>query len=175
MEELVKLRGENVGLKRELTLLNKEKARLQNNIKDIVDKKNVLEQKISGVENIMKEKSMDLEELQQQLTTTIKGRPETAVRETASVELPPIVVKPSVGGRGLRGEVLAVNPEEKFIVVNLGENTGVVPGSLMRVMRGSREIGTVEIVETRKEISAADIKEALDGFAIQEGDIVISK
>lgn len=175
LEELLKLRGENVGLKRELSMLNKEKAQLQSNIKDIVEKKNTLEQKISGVESIMKAKSLELDELQRDLTTTIKGRPEEMTRESASVELPPIVVKPGVDGRGVRGEVLAVNPQEKFIVVNLGENAGVTPGSLMRVMRGSREIGTIEVVETRKEISAADIKEITEGFSIQEGDTVVSR
>jgi chromosome segregation ATPase len=175
MEELIKLRGENVGLKRELGLLNKEKAQLQTNIKDIVEKKNALEQKISGVENIMKAKSLELDELQRDLTTTIKGKPEEMTRESASVELPPIVVKPGIGGKGVRGEVLAVNPQEKFVVVNLGENASITPGSLLRVMRGSREIGTIEVVETRKEISAADIKEMTEGFSIQEGDAVVGK
>jgi chromosome segregation ATPase len=175
MEELNKLRGENVSLKRELGLLSREKAQLQTNIKEVLDKKNALEQKISSVENIMKAKSLEIDELQRDLTTTIKSKPEALSRESASVELPPIVVKPGIGGRSLRGEILAVNPQEKFVVVNLGENAGITPGSVMRVMRGSREIGTIEVVETRKEISAADIKEMTDGFSIQEGDAVVSR
>jgi len=42
-------------------------------------------------------------------------------------------------------------------------------------MRGDKEIATVEVIETRREISAADIKEVIGGFSIKEGDIVISR
>ena len=175
MEELAKLRSENVGYKRELVMLNKEKVTLQGNVKDASDKRDTLEQKISGVENVMKGKSLELEELQKELTTTIKGDTGVTTRETTSVELPPIVVKSGSGPKGLRGEVLAVNPEEKFIVVNLGEASGVGPGNQLKVLRKNKEIGSVEIIETRKDISAADIKNVAPGVNIQEGDIVVTQ
>jgi chromosome segregation ATPase len=175
MEELAKLRNENVGYKRELVMLNKEKVKLQGNIKESIERRDVLEQKISGVENVMKGKSLELEELQKELTTTIKGGEGVVTRETTSVELPPIVVKSGSGPKGLRGEVLAVNPEEKFIVVNLGEASGVGPGNQLKVLRRNKEIGNVEIIETRKDISAADIKDLVPGVNIQEGDIVVTQ
>ncbi|MEI8350420.1 MAG: hypothetical protein WCI77_09760 [Candidatus Omnitrophota bacterium] len=175
MNELMKLRGENDSLKREIVLLGKEKMRLQTNIKDVSERKVALENRISGAESIMKEKSLELEELQKELVTTIKGEREITSQESASVELPPIVVKPGSGARGLRGEVLAVNPEEKFVVVNIGEAAGITPGSQLRVLRRNKEVGTIEVIETRKDISAADVKELLAGFTIQEGDTVISK
>ena len=175
MEELAKLRGENVGYKRELVMLNKEKVKLQGNIKEESEKRDTLEQKISGVENVMKGKSLDLEQLQKELTTTIKGDTDVATRETTSVELPPIVVKSGSGPKGLRGEVLAVNPEEKFIVVNLGEASGVGPGNQLKILRKNKEIGSVEIIETRKDISAADIKNVAPGVNIQEGDMVVTQ
>jgi chromosome segregation ATPase len=175
MEELNKLRGENNDLRRELVILNKEKVQLQTNIMDVAEKKGVLEQKISGVENVMKEKSLELEELQKELTSTIKGDSRVISRETASVELPPIVVKSNTGPRGLKGEVLAVNPEERFVVVNLGETSGIGPGNELKVLRKNKEIGRIQIIETRKDISAADIKDIKPGVSIQEGDTVISR
>ncbi|MFA5007643.1 MAG: hypothetical protein WC546_00235 [Candidatus Omnitrophota bacterium] len=175
MEELSKLRTENVGLRRELVILNKEKVQLQTNIMDVAEKKDVLQQKISGVENVMKEKSLELEELQKDLTTTIKGDGKAISRETASVELPPIVVKSGSGPRGLKGEVLAVNPEERFVVVNIGETSGVGPGNELKVLRKNKEIGRIQVIETRKDISAADIKEIKPGVDIQEGDTVITR
>ncbi|MFA5271399.1 MAG: hypothetical protein WC412_03540 [Candidatus Omnitrophota bacterium] len=175
MEELAKLRSDNVGYKRELVMLNKEKVRLQGNMKDVVEKRDTLEQKISGVENVMKDQSLDMEQFQKELRTTIKGSNGVATRETTSVELPPIVVKSGSGPRGLRGEVLAVNPEEKFIVVNLGEASGVGPGNQLKVLRRNKEIGSVEIIETRKDISAADIKNVAPGVNIQEGDMVVTQ
>lgn len=175
MEELMKLRSENNNLRRELVVLNKEKVQLQGNIMDVAEKKDVLEHKISGVENVMKEKSLELEELQKELTTTIKGDGKVMSREAASVELPPIVVKSGSGPKGLKGEVLAVNPEEKFVVINLGETSGVGPGNELKVLRKNKEIGRIQIIETRKDISAADVKDINPGVDIQEGDIVISR
>jgi chromosome segregation ATPase len=176
LEELNKLRGENVNLKRELVLANKEKIQLSDRMRDLMNKKDELESKVSEIESIMKEKSLALDEMQQQITKAIRGGKEVTAKETASVELPPIVVKPEAAGiRGLRGGVVAVNPEEKFVVIDLGEDAGVKPGLKLRVVRGDRDIGIVEVIETRKEISAADVKEVVSGYNIQEGDIVISR
>ncbi len=175
MEELSKLRGENASLKRELIVLNKEKVRLQTNIMDVSAKKDDLQQKISNVEDVMKEKSLDLEELQKELTTTIKGDSGVTARETASVELPPIVVKSGTSPKGLRGEILAVNPEEKFVVINIGEASGIGPGNEFRVLRNNKEIGRVQVIETRKDICAADIKDVAPGNMLREGDIVITR
>ncbi|MBU2102514.1 MAG: hypothetical protein ABH865_08755 [Candidatus Omnitrophota bacterium] len=177
IEELNKLRSENVTLKRELIMGNKEKMQLQTAMKDTLEKKDSLEKRIGEIDRVLREKAITLEELQEQMKTAVKGGKAVIARESASVELPPIVVKPGVasGLRGIKGETIAVNEEEKFIIVNLGEASGVRPGVQMAVLRGDREIGTVEIIETRRDISAADIREVVSGFTIQKGDLVVSK
>ncbi|UCC95145.1 MAG: hypothetical protein JSW40_10140 [Candidatus Omnitrophota bacterium] len=176
IEELNRLRSDNVGLKRELIVANKEKLRLQRQFGEAVERKEDLETRIAEIDNILREKSIALEELQEQLAYAVKGQRPGLSKEAAFVELPPIVVKPDAAGiRGLRGEVIAVNREERFLVVDIGESSGVRPGLHLKVLRGNREIGTIEIIETRREISAADIKEVIAGFTVQEGDIVISK
>ena len=174
--ESKKLRAENVGLKREIILANKEKMRLQTNLKDTMEKKRFLENRMSEAENYLKEKSLAFEELQDELSQTISGGRRITSSESASVELPPIVVKPTAPSlRGLRGEVIAVNQEERFIVLDMGESSGVRPGFLLKVMRGNREIATVEVIETRREISAADVKEVISGYVIHEGDTVVGR
>ncbi|MBN3040227.1 MAG: hypothetical protein JW867_03795 [Candidatus Omnitrophica bacterium] len=176
VQELTKLRSENVSLKRELVLANKEQMKLQNNLKSAIETKNSLENRMAEAENVLKEKSLAFKELQDELKSAIAGSKRIVSTETASVELPPIVVKPSAPGlRGIRGEIIAVNREERFVVIDLGEASGLRPGMLLKVMRGDREIASVEVIETRKEISAADIKETMGGLTIQEGDIVISR
>lgn len=177
-QDLEKMRADNVGLKRELVITNKDKMTLQDRLKNTVQQKEVLGRKVSEIRSILKEKSIALEELEEQLNRAIKGGTSSAVvvRESASVELPPIVVKPESSGiRGLRGEVVAVNLEERFAIIDIGESQGVRPGFQFSVIRGDRPIGIVEIVETRKEISAADIKELFSGFAVKEGDVVVSR
>jgi hypothetical protein len=173
---LRKLRDENVSLKRELVLANKEKLKIQEDLKGTMEKKEGLEDRLSDAENVLKEKTLAFDDLQNQLQRAITGGKKLTATESASVELPPIVVKPEAPGlKGLRGEVIAVNTEEKFIVVDIGESSGLRPGALLKVMRGDKEIATVEVIETRREISAADIKEVIGGFSIKEGDIVISR
>ncbi len=176
VRELTKLRSENVSLKRELVLANKEQMKLQDTLRASLNRKNALETRINDAEIILKEKSLIFTELQNSLKSAIAGGKRISASESAFVELPPIVVRPSAPGlRGIRGEIIAVNREEKFVVVDLGEGSGLRPGVILKAMRGDREIATLEVIETRKEISAADIKEAVGGFTIREGDIVLSR
>lgn len=174
-EQMEKMRSDNVSLKRELVMGNKEKFQLTNQMQGLMAKKDNLEKRISEIENILKEKSMALDDLQDSLGKAIKGD-KTLSQESVSVELPPIVVNSdSKTAKGLRGTVIAVNPEEKFIVIDAGESSGIRPGMQMRVVRGDKNVAMVEVIETRRDISAADIKETISGVTVAEGDIAISK
>lgn len=176
-DELDTLRKENVDLRRELTLANREKKEMEVAARDLTVKNGVLQKKFSEVESLLKEKSLVFEELKEQLNYAIKPELdalEAEGKQSAAVELPPIVVKPGSDLlEGFRGEVIAVNREEKFVVVDLGEASGIKAGMQLKVKRGDKEIGTIEVIETRKEISAADIKG--DTMVIKEGDNVVSK
>ncbi|MBD3264709.1 MAG: hypothetical protein GF375_06375 [Candidatus Omnitrophica bacterium] len=176
VQEVKKLRRENSSLKKELVMTNKEKIQLQSNLKETYEKKQTLENRMATAENVLKEKTMLFEDLQNQLQMAIEGGKRAVSNESASVELPPIVVKPGAPGlKGLRGEVIAVNLDEKFVVIDLGESSGIKPGVTLKIIRGDKEVGTLEVIETRREISAADIKETVGGLIIQEGDIVVSR
>ena len=78
-------------------------------------------------------------------------------------------------GKKMRGEVIAANHEENFVIIDLGKISGIEPGMQLKVVRGSKDIGLIEVIEVRKEISAADIKKSLDVTKIQEGDVVVNK
>ncbi len=176
VQEVKKLRSENASLKQELIVASKQKSKLQGRLKETLDKKNALEEKVADAETILKEKSLTFKELQSDLSQTIKDGRRVVADESGSVELPPIVVKPeSPGLAGLRGEIIAVNLQEQFVVFDLGESSGIRPGILLKVVRGNNEIATLEVIETRQNISAADIKEVVGGFDIKEGDAVISR
>lgn len=176
-EEVDNLRKENVDLRRELTLVNREKKEMEASAQDLTAKSGVLQKKVSEIESLLREKSLVFEELKEQLNYAVKpelGAPEAGDKEVAAVELPPIVVKPGAGLlEGFRGEVIAVNREEKFVVVDLGEASGIKAGTQLKVKRGDKEIGTIEVIEIRKEISAADIKG--ETLVIKEGDTVVGK
>jgi len=174
--EVRKLRKENVDLKREVIMANKGLMKLQDTLQEVIFKKEALEEKISDADVILKERSMAFEELQGQLEVTIEGGKNITAEESASVELPPIVVKPNASALiDVRGEIIAVNHEEKFVVIDIGEASGLRPGAVLKIMRGDKNVGSVEVIEMRKEISAADIKEVVDGYVVQEGDIAMTQ
>ena len=118
---------------------------------------------------------MALSELQDNLARAITGERVVVTQEAAAVELPPIVVRPEPGMIDLMGEVIAVIPEERVVVIDRGEAAGARPGIALKVLRGEQEIATLEIIETRREVSAADILEVVQGVTIQEGDRVVSR
>jgi len=177
VKDFKRLRGENAKLKRELILTSKEKTDLQNNLKETIGRKESFENRIINAEQILKEKALVLEDLREELknVSSIGEQEYLSGSESASVELPPIVVKPraAFGTRELKGEVIAVNPVDKFVVVNLGNSSNVGIGNLLKIMRSGREIGTIEVIETRNEISAADIINIADGAVIKEGDVAL--
>jgi hypothetical protein len=174
IDELMMLRDENMGLKREIVVTNKEKLMLSKQLSTVSDQRERLERRISDIESILREKSLALSELQENLTAAITGAPVIVSQDAASVELPPIVVKPeSAGIEGLRGEIIAVNEEERFIVLDLGEMSGIRPGYNVKIIRDGREIGSGRVIETRREISAADLTDVVSGYSISEGDIIL--
>jgi chromosome segregation ATPase len=176
VNEVKKLRDETSSLKRQLIMANRQKGKLQDKLRETLDKKNTLEEKIIDAESILQEKSLAFKELQTDLSQTMEEGRRVTAGDSGSVELPPIIVKPETSTlMNLKGEVIAVNPEEQFVVFDLGESSGISPGALLKVMRGNREVATLEVIETRKNISAADIKDVVGNFDIQEGDIVISR
>ena len=175
LKELNVLKAENIDLKRKSLMIERETVNLQHNISGLTKKKEDLEKRISNIESILKEKNMDFRELHNNLNTAVKGK--LAPKDkSASVELPPIVVTPKASSaKSINGNIIAVNKEEKFVVVNVGESSGVRPQFIFDVMRGNKKIGSVEVIETRKDIAAADIKNIVSGYNIKEGDAVVSR
>ncbi len=182
-KEASKLRDDNIGLKQEMIIANKEKSRLQSNLKNALERREDLERKVEEIEKVLKEKTLMFEQLKDDLLDTLDV-PEDIAASSSSVNLPPIVVesqtpqerlqpkKSSVATGIMQGNVLAVNQKERFVIVDLGSDAGVGVGDKFEVYRGNRFVGIIEVIETRREVSAADIK---SGSPIAENDIVISK
>lgn len=193
-DEVVTLRAENSDLRKNLSLLEKQNLDLETVHRAALEEKKLLESKVSGVENLLKEKALVFEELKEGLNQAVKdptyksSAPVSSITgasinkplapcQFAAVELPPIVVTPrrADSSRSLHGQILAVNWEEKFVVLDLGESAGITPGVRLKVMHRNKEMATVEVIETRKEISAADIIEVAGGGVIREGFTVVGK
>lgn len=113
---------------------------------------------------------------------TAKTELETKVLELSqgqpTVELEKVVVTdagtanaPSAFG-GPQGQVVVVNREYDFVVMNLGKNQGLTLGQEFQVMRDNQVLARVKVEKIYDELSAAAILSPSDKAAIREGDVV---
>ena len=56
------------------------------------------------------------------------------------------------------GKVLAINRDSNFVIVDIGEDAGVKIGDTFRVYRDDKSVADLEVIQTRKNIAACDIK-----------------
>jgi DNA repair exonuclease SbcCD ATPase subunit len=173
------VKGENSVLRRQLRSLNSRKIDLEKKIQGLQEDKTTLERRLNEMESLLRDQITNINNLKQQLDTLHSGGKIEAQggQKKESVELPPIVVRPQEtvaptqeAALPLSGKVLAVNRENNFAIIDLGEDTGVNAGETFQVYREDRPIATIEVIQVRKEISACDIKR--ESTPIQIGDTV---
>ncbi len=61
--------------------------------------------------------------------------------------------------QGLAGRIITVNDQYKFVVIDIGRDDGVEDKMRFAVYRQGKKVGNIEVIETRKNIAACDIKE----------------
>jgi len=89
---------------------------------------------------------------------------ETSARESPVRRIPRIEVA------AIDGKVLAVMRDNNFVVIDLGEESGVRVGDVFGVYRKGNKIAAIEAIRTAKNVSACDIKE--ENKSILVGDTV---
>ena len=120
------------------------------------------ETRITELETLNKQLAADLDSARAKLETEIKKQKE----------------KESVGTRkSLLGRILAVNQAWNFVVLNLGDKSGIQTNAEMIVKRGSTNIGIVRVTTLEPSTSIAEIipSSMTRGLSIQPGDEVIFK
>ena len=75
-------------------------------------------------------------------------------------------------GDASQGQVVVVNREYDFIVMNIGRNHGLSVGKEFQVIRGNEVLGKVKVEKVYDELSAAAILPESQKNNIREGDAV---
>jgi uncharacterized protein (DUF3084 family) len=182
-EELQKLTQVKMSLETELSSLNE---RLETTSRD----KAVLERQLRDRERKIQSSSDEIGRLKVALEEARTRPREVATFGTGAVELPPIIVKaearadtkaavptptskikPSTKSY-IGGQIISVNEENNFVVINLGEEDGLKLGMDFEVYRGNERIGKLEVIEMRSRIAACDIKYIEEKQEIKVGDVV---
>jgi septal ring factor EnvC (AmiA/AmiB activator) len=168
-----KINTENQSLRGDIKQLTTTKVALEKSISKLTDEKGVIEKKLVETENIIQSRIDEIWKIKKD----VDQRFDMGKTATSEVELAPIVVNAGLSPARLTpepirksGNIVSINEENNFVVVNLGEKDNVRVGDLMKVYRDKNTIGTVAVIQVRKEISAADIKQRTAPF--KPGDTV---
>lgn len=177
LEDNVKpIKNENQVLMRQLKTLNERKVVLEKDLAQLQADKGTLARRIDELEALLKDQVLKMEGIRKQVDDVRGGTDDIAAQsKSESVELPPILVRPQTNEGAaqtklLTGKVLAINKDNNFVIVDLGENAGVKLGQGFNVYRNDKSIAGIEVIQVRKDISACDIKR--ETTPIKIGDVV---
>ena len=168
------VKDENTFLRRQLKGLNNRKIDLERRLADLQDKNATLNNRLYEMELMLKDRLVKTGALKKDMQAKETAKASGGKKE--SVELSPIVVRPQKSGASaqqiaaLLGKVLAINRDNNFIIVDLGEGSGVKTGNTFTVYRQNQAIAEVSVIQVRKDISACDIKK--ENTPIKLGDTV---
>jgi len=200
-EELTRARQELVQSQDELTKAVEARETLARSLEDREQEIGRLTKDVEQVRNDAKQAATQLNELQaeretmrQQVTDLerAKGELESKIMELSerpTVELDKVVVssdpfamaQPPPIGAGmpggasagpLEGQVVVINREYDFIVMNLGKNQGLSVGQEFQIVRGDQVLGRAKVEKVYDELSAAGLLPESKKNEIREGDSV---
>ncbi|MGE5279264.1 MAG: hypothetical protein ACM3L6_00785 [Deltaproteobacteria bacterium] len=178
-DQLDSLRQENFELKSRLMAMGDRKTSLEGKLVDLQQEREILAKRLAELDSVLQERVDQIIEVKNDLKAARTEAKKVSTKDSRVVQLEPIVVKatddnasPSPSAAPVSGQVLAINDENNFVIVDVGEQDGVAVGQALTVTRDGMKIGTLEVIQTRKEISAADIKNVQAGTKLKIGDSV---
>lgn len=179
------LKDENAVLKKQLSTLANQKIELENKLAGINSEamafrkeKSDLENKLRVMDSLVQENISQIDRFKEKLEAAAdRQRAEAAeISNKGTVELPPIVVRPktepkAVRLKGLTGKILTVNKDNNFVIIDLGQGTGLELGDSFRVYNArNKEIASLEVIQIREDIAACDIKTQTGSISV--GDTI---
>ena len=166
-DKFEKMSVENKDIRAELKKLVNVKGALEKNIVKLSDEKSTIEKQLTETDSIIQSKIDEIWEVKDSIDETFKTT--RGIPKSDEVELPPIVVstegsphkfqEPLSSSPGFNGKIVSINEENNFVIVDIGENSGIKTGDILSVYRDSKYIARLEVIQVRKDISAADIKD----------------
>jgi predicted nuclease with TOPRIM domain len=169
--QLKSLNAEYTSIVRQLKNLNNMKVQLDGKLQESEKDKLALQGRINELSNQIQSAEVSKQQAVQEAQAQASMAAVAAGSTKQSVELPPIIVRsadaPASKPAQYAGKVLAINRENNFVVIDLGEEKGMRPGVTLGIYnRGGNKIGAIEVVQVRRLISACDIKEEASSFSV---------
>jgi phage shock protein A len=175
---------ENRDLKESLDTVKKTneeiKAQLAQKEQDAERRVNDLQSQLNEAierNKILEERQQSLEQEYQQLKEKLTSlqAPQVSAESVGDavdgqgVDLAPIVVSAADAGQG---QVISVDQEAEFVIVNLGERHGAAVDKVLSIYTNDQYVGDVKITRVLPEMSAADFIPPLTSQNVSEGNLV---
>ena len=180
-----KLKVENLQLLSQIKDLTSSKLELEKTISQLTDDKDSMQKKLIETESVIQSRIDDIWKIKESLDKKLSQNT-TDSSSTGSMELPPIIVnapnnqqapttvQPSsqaVATGKTEGSIISINQTNNFVIVDLGqENSSISVGRGLKVYRQSNVIASLEVIQVRRDICAADIKNKSSELKV--GDVV---
>jgi chromosome segregation ATPase len=129
--------------------------------------KEALENRIIQLSRKKKSRGVELEEI---VVSREPAHKATLPRANSSPAFANVVSFPPEGS--LEGQVLVVNKEFAFVVINLGQKDGLKESEILNVYRGQQFLGKVQVERIYDTMSSAVILPDVTAEEIKEGDMV---
>ena len=156
-------------LAKDMAQLKQERQSLLAQVKDLETERSTIDQQLTE----LKDSNEQLEAKMQELSgPTVELDKVLVTGDGAS--LPAGAVGPTSVLPGLNGQVIVVNREYDFIVMNLGKHHGLSVGQEFQVVRDDQVLGRVKVEKAYDELSAAALLPESQEDSIREGDAVRS-
>ena len=188
-----RLKEENVELQSQIRDLSSTKLELEKTVSRLSDDKDAMQKKLIETESVIQSRIDDIwkikEGLDKKLAENDSTTPSTTTSSSAAgMELPPIIVNSPQQGSAqqapassppaasapvgkTQGTIISINETNNFVIVDFGqENSSVYVGNVLKVYRNAQQVATLEVIQVRREICAADIKDKTADIKV--GDVV---
>ncbi len=173
-----KLKKENLELLSQIRDLNSTKLDLEKTVSRLTDEKDAMQKKLIETGSVIQGRIDDIWKIKESLDKKLaQNAPSSST--PGSMELPPIIVNAPANGQQAQtisagkaeGSIISINETNNFVIVDLGQvNSPVNIGTVLRVYRHSNGIATLEVIQVRRDICAADIRDR--STELKVGDVV---
>ncbi len=165
-------REQEIGrITKDLEQFRTEKKGIEQQLSDMQTERDAIKQRLTDMEQAKGQLESKVMELSKGPTVELDKVVVTNGTDNSSETAKPLPVSASTA-TALNGQVVVVNREYDFVVMNLGKNQGLSVGQEFQIMRGNDVLGKVKVEKVYDQLSAAAILPESRKDSIREGDLV---
>lgn len=165
------LKKENANLKTQMDSIDAELKKFQDDVMAIQERNTLLETELTSAKDLRDQVSAKLQEAEAKIKE-LEGK----VSTSTAVDLEKIVVTPEETpgqSKNSEGQVLKVNPENNFVIIDLGSSSGITENTIVQFYRGQSLLGEGKVTRAQSIMSAVDVLSPLSADSLQISDKVI--